>query len=260
MVKRGVLVLFCLAAACWPSPGLAERVLFYADDLPPYIQLHKQGVPTGFAVELLWEIVREAGIPEVDVSIEKSNWARAVSSVRTLPGTALLCLARLPERIDVYKWVGPIDSMEVGLFADGAAKIVMDKEEDIFRYRIGVVRNTALQLALLKAYPGIEQNLVELRGIGTQLKMLREGRVDLIAQALQGTRRMMPTHGMRPENYPLVRRLEPLRMYFGFNTSVSDAFIAQLQEALDRLKISKRGEKSRYEQIKAKYFNPTSTK
>lgn len=260
MVIRGLLILACLASACWPSPALAESVLFYADDLPPYIQLHKQGPPTGFAVELLWEVVREAGVPEDDIVIERSNWARAVYSVHAVPGTALLCLAKLPERIDMYKWVGPIDSMEVGVFAAGDTKTVIEKEEDIFRYRIGVVRNTALRLALIEAYPGIEDNLVEVRGIETQLKMLREGRVDLIAQALLGSRRMMPRHGMRPEDYPLVRQLEPLQMYFGFNTSVSDAFIARLQEALDRLKAGKRGEKSRYEQIKAQHFKSVPTK
>ena len=256
MLKRRLLILFCFVAACWPSSAPAESVLFYADDLPPYIQLHGQAPPTGFAVELIREMVREAGMPESDITIEVMNWARAVYTVRTVSGTALLCLARLPERVDWYKWVGPIDFMKVGLFANGTAGISLEKAEDLFRYRIGVVRNTALEFSLIAAHPGVEGNLVELRSIDTQLKMLREGRVDLIAQGLLATRGMMSRHDMRQEEYVLVRELEPLKMYFGFNASVSDAFIARLQAALDRLKRCKSGEKSRYEQIKAKYFSP----
>lgn len=256
MIRRSFLFFFCLVVIGWSVPAHAEKVVFYADSLPPYITLHAHGPPTGFAVELLHEVVREAGVEETDVSIELLHWARAVQGVRDVPGTALLCLAQLPERVHAFKWVGPIDFMAVGLFADKAGAVFLKEASDIYRYRIAVIRRTALSVALNAAYPGIGDNLEEVRGIDTQLRMLREGRVDMIAQAYAAVERTMGDHGMHPEDYVLVRRLEPLKMYFGFNKSVSDAFSARLQAALDRLKGCENGGKSRYEQIKAKYFSP----
>lgn len=245
----------CLwAIICLPFSARAQSVLFYAGGLPPYIELHEQGEPTGFAVDLMRAVMREAGVPEDDISITVLPWARAVSGVQHTPGTALLCLALLPERLDEYKWVGPVDYMAVGLFAADPAQVPLKRQADIYRYRIGVVRQTALLNSLRNSYPGIEKNFEEVRSITAQLRMLKERRVDLIAQSILGIRLSMERLAMPVEDYPLVGRLEPLKMYFGFNNSFSDTFIARLQAGLDRLKKRKNGQKSRYDRLKEKYF------
>ena len=118
-----------------------------------------------------------------------------------------------------------------------------------------MVRNTAMVSVLKADHPGIEKNMVLVSSIETQLRMLRAGRVDLVVQAIEGTRETMNILGMDADDYPLVLKLDPLELHFGFNVSTSKEYIARLQGALDRVKLPEAGRGSRYERIKEKYFS-----
>ncbi|WP_319583815.1 transporter substrate-binding domain-containing protein [uncultured Pseudodesulfovibrio sp.] len=232
----------------------ADHVQFYVDALPPYAVLHEDSPPTGFAVELMGHLMDEVGEHFAPSDIKVMNWARAVHEVEVVAGTSLLVLAKLPERVDRFKWVGPMDTLPIGVFAAKDSHVVVKKVSDLKKYSIGMVRNTAPYRVLIKAVPEIWQNLIMLSGIPAQLRMLREGRVDVIVQAVGASNTLMDDEGMDTENYRIVYRFEPLQIYFGFNKSTNDKLIRRLQSALDRFKQVDASGTSPYDRLREKFF------
>lgn len=62
MVVRRVACLFCLAILCLAFHPVEDGILFYGGSLPPFIFIHDEGPPSGFAVDLLREVMREAAL------------------------------------------------------------------------------------------------------------------------------------------------------------------------------------------------------
>jgi polar amino acid transport system substrate-binding protein len=255
-VNKILPVLFFWLFAVFVSPEVAwaDHVRFYVDGLPPYAVLHDNGPPSGFAVELMGRLMHSVGEHFAPTDIKVMTWARAVHEVEVKPGTALLVLARLPERIDRFKWVGPLDTLPIGVFARKDSGIKIEKLSDLKRYTIGMVRNTAPYRVLIKALPEIWQNMVMLSAIPAQLRMLREGRVDLIVQAIGASNRLMGDEGMAKDDYTVVYRFEPLQIYFGFNKSTDDGLIRRLQSALDRFKEVDSSGTSPYGRMRESFF------
>jgi len=240
-----------------PRPALcgsADQVRFYVDGLPPYAVVHPHGPPTGFAVELMGEMMRAVGERFDPDGVMVMNWARAIHHVETAPDTCLLILARLPERLGRYKWVGPLDELPIWVIAHKDAGVAVNRVEDLLNYRVGMVRDTAPHHVLIRELPGIGQNLVLVSGIPALLRMLREGRVDVVIQATEAARTRMVREGMDTDEYAAVFMFGKMPIYFGFNQSVDDAFLGRLQTALDRLKEPDGSGSSPYERMRAKYF------
>ncbi|WP_371388198.1 substrate-binding periplasmic protein [Pseudodesulfovibrio karagichevae] len=258
MSKANCLLALCLwtiALLCSADPARADHVRFYVDALPPYAELRDDGPPTGFAVALMGRLMHSVHEHFDPSDVTVMTWARAVHEVEVMPGTALLVLARLPERIDRFKWVGPLDSLPIGVFARKGAGVEVNRLEDLKKYSIGMVRNTAPYRVLIKSLPSVRQNMVMLSGIPAQLRMLREGRVDVIVQAIGASIRLMGDEGMPAENFRVVYRFEPLQIYFGFNKSTDDGLIRRLQSALDRFKEPDSSGSSPYIRLREAYFD-----
>ena len=234
--------------------GSADQVRFYVDGLPPYAVVHPHGPPTGFAVELMGEMMRAAGERFDPDAVMVMNWARAIHHVETAPDTCLLVLARLPERLSRYKWVGPLDELPIWVIAHKNAGVAVNRLEDLLNYRVGMVRDTAPHQALIRKLPEIGPNLVLLSGIPALLRMLREDRVDVIIQAAEAARARMAREGMEADEYSALFKLGEMPIYFGFNKSVDDALLDRLQKALDRLKVPDGTGTSPYQRMRAKYF------
>ncbi|MGE4192579.1 MAG: substrate-binding periplasmic protein [Pseudodesulfovibrio sp.] len=255
-----VLLSLCAAfLALFPArPALGDHVRFYADGLPPYAVLHDDGPPTGFAVELMGLMMHSIGEHFAPSDIKVLPWARAVHEVEIVPSSALIVLAQLPERLGRFKWVGPLDVIHIGAYARRRSGVKVERLEDLKRYSLGMVRNTSPIHIVVKALPGIEKNMVMLSGIPAQLRMLREGRVDVIVQALGATERMMGDEGMAAEDYRILYRFEPLTVYFGFNRNTDDELIDRLQSALDNFKKVDASGSSPYSRLRETYFGGTS--
>ncbi|WP_316901397.1 transporter substrate-binding domain-containing protein [Pseudodesulfovibrio indicus] len=245
---------FTLVAA---RSALGDHVRFYGDGLAPYVVVHDDGPPTGFAVALMQLMMHSIGEHFAPSDIKVLPWARAVHEVEIAPRSALIVLGQLPERLDRFKWVGPLDELPLGAYARRGAGVRVERLEDLTRYRIGVVRNTSPIQILINALPGIENNFVMLSGIPAQLRMLREGRVDVIVQALGAIDRMMSAEEMVADDYQVVYRFEPLMIYFGFNKDTDEGLIDRLQSALDSFKKVDASGSSPYSRLRERYFSET---
>jgi polar amino acid transport system substrate-binding protein len=254
---KNLLLALCfwsLAGLTSAGPAWAHHVQFYVDALPPYAVLHDDRPPTGFAVALMEELMRSSGEHFDASDVALMTWARAVHHVEVFPHACLLVLTRLPEREDRYKWVGPLDYLTVGVLARKGSGVVVDRLEDLLKYRVGIVRNTAPYRILIRDLPEVGPNLVLLSGIPSLLRMLRERRVDVIIQAERASRELMAAEGMNPDQFSTLFHLAPLPVYFGFNKSTDDGLIRRLQSALDRFKEPDWSGVSPYTRMREAYF------
>jgi polar amino acid transport system substrate-binding protein len=102
-------VLALAAVLLLSPPAGAQQVLrLVTGELPPYTfhvpppTVAEQGTPQGLVFEVVREVARRIGHPEV---VEFMPWARAQDLALRNPGIGILSLTRSPEREEQYAWV-----------------------------------------------------------------------------------------------------------------------------------------------------------
>jgi len=108
-------VCLCIISIVFASGVLADEIpsiKAYTENMPPY-NFKKDGKITGFSVELLHAIAKQAG---VKISLRFGPWKRFYIKVEETPNTILFTATRNEDREDRFKWVGPINNRAIKLW------------------------------------------------------------------------------------------------------------------------------------------------
>jgi len=134
---RTICVIGALAGALLAAqPAFALKVL--TEENPPLNYTENKKL-TGMATEVVQEMGRRA---KMKLDFEVMAWNRAYEKAQADKETCLYSTARLPNRENVFKWVGPIAANKWGLFALGGFKQEIKSLNDAKPLRIGgVVRD-----------------------------------------------------------------------------------------------------------------------
>ena len=250
-MKRAI----CLLLLLLSSPGLLfaqPPIRVMTENLPPFNYI-KDGQVVGVATEVVRAVFHQAGCPMAQGGIQVYPWTRAYYEVQHFPNTALYSMARTAEREDLFKWVGPISDVTLGVIAKKNRRIKITDIEDFKQYRIGTVRDGAPEQLLVKAGVNIEQ-LNRLAFPEMNIKKLQNDRIDLFVFNVQTTRHLMLTLGINPEDYETVFSLKNMDLYIGLYKRTDETLITALQVALDELKQPEDDGVSRFERIIKKYL------
>ncbi len=95
-----------VSAAQFPS------IQAYCEHYPPY-NFKEEGKVTGFAVELLRAIAKQAG---TEIPIKLGPWKRFLKEVTKTPNTIIFTATRNEDREDQFKWIGPISGRTIKLY------------------------------------------------------------------------------------------------------------------------------------------------
>lgn len=227
----------------------AQPFTFYVDEVPPFISIADKGLISGMTVDVVRELMASVGQPVWPGNIRHINWARAIRTVETTPGTALFALVRTPQREKAFKWVGPIAKLNLGLVAYKPAGVALRCPGDLTDYRIGVVRDSGPSHILESEFGIPEAMQVKVKNALIQFRMLSAGRVDLITQADTAVPVILREIGMNPAEFEMACVLKPLELYLAFNPSVDDLLVARLQAELEDMKHEDGNGVSRYGMI-----------
>jgi len=109
--------LLCMLVVFFILPDTACAYEFpplqaYCDNYHPY-NFKKDGHITGFSVELLRAIAKQAG---TTIPIEVVPWKRFYKLVQKTPNTLLFTATRNADREDKFKWIGPIAERSLKLY------------------------------------------------------------------------------------------------------------------------------------------------
>ena len=249
----------CLLLLLFLFPGLLfaqPPVRVMTENLPPF-NFIQDGRIVGIATEVVEAIFHQVGCPIAQGEIQMYPWTRAYSEVQHVPDTALYAMARTAEREQLFKWVGPISAVTIGVIAKKNRGIKITDVEDFKQYQIGTVRDGAPEQLLLKAGVSAGQ-LSRLAFPKMNIKKLQTDRIDLFVFNVQTTRYLMLTLGINPEDYETVFPLKKMDLYIGLHKDTSATLVAALQAALDGMKQPGDDGVSRFEKIVEKYLTKFS--
>ena len=168
-------------------------------------------------------------------AIETYPFARALRLVETTDDQVLFPVARIPERENLVKWVGPLISNGVYFYQRKDAKTNIRTIEDLKKLpSIGVGRSNA-SMALL-AKQGF-RNLYPVSDETQAIQMLALGHVDAVAVgelvilAMQRSERLGPVAFRRIDI-----KLYDSDLYMAFSKNVSDQEIQRWQRGLTEVR------------------------
>jgi polar amino acid transport system substrate-binding protein len=129
----GVLAGLLLAS----QPALALKLL--TEENPPLNYTEGKKL-TGMATEVVQEMGKRA---RMKLDFEVMAWNKAYEKAQADKETCLYGTARLPNRENAFKWVGPIAANKWGLFALGGFKQEIKSLNDAKPFRVGGVARDA---------------------------------------------------------------------------------------------------------------------
>lgn len=249
--RRAFLALPALVAG-WGvhASALAEprRLHGLTENLPPLNYQDEQGVAKGFSVELLQLMAARAGL---DLGCNVLPWQRAMQAAETEADAVLFSLTRTPEREGRFQWVGPIAQRRILVYKLASrTDLAMTRLSDLGHARIGVVRDSAADLALqaagLRPNIELEQSLDD----AANLRKLLAGRMDYIvlldwAAAWNLRQLRLPYDTLQP----VLEQDASKSYWYGLRPDADPAVVKGLQAALDALRRD-----GRYEKLRQRYF------
>lgn len=219
--------LFCLAAV----PVQALQLL--TEENPP-ANFTRDGMPAGVATELVQEMLRRQNM---DVPLEFLPWARAYAMATTLPDVGLFATARLPERENLFHWVGPLVRFQWVLVAKAGSGIRLETLEDARQYRIATLAGDAREQFLRhNGFTNLDPSSSNLRN----LEKLMHGRVDLLVcnqhalpllLAEANAEAHAAEHHARDE-LDVIFTLRTIHLYLAFSRGVEAGVVEGFQRAL----------------------------
>jgi len=238
MFKSILLVLASASLLLISSARAADSsttdLVLLTENFPPY-NMAKNGKNfaqdeniNGIAVDIVREMFKRA---DVSYSLTlRFPWERVYKLALENPGYGAFVMARLPDREQLFKWVGPIGPDDWIMLAKADSKITLETLEDARKYRIGAYKGDAIAQTLAKQ--GLKP-IVVLRGQDNAKKLIN-GQIDLWATGDPAGRYLARQDGVN--GLKTVLRFNSAELYLALNKNVPETTVAKFQAALDRIR------------------------
>lgn len=224
-------IILCFSLVTFIS---ASELKIFTEEMPPY-NFKKDDSLTGAASLLLEKIMYRNNTPINLDDVVVSPWSIGYEEVLDSKNAMIYSTARTKSREKLFKWVGPIDTIHVGLFAKKTKKIVIKSVEDLKKYKIATMNQTAAEQLVLDL--GIDKtSLDRFSSINSQLKKLVFERVDMVAFSVPAMRYLLSKLGQDVNEYEEVYNLKDVDIYYAFSKDVDDSIITNLNAIIKELK------------------------
>ncbi|WP_134612601.1 substrate-binding periplasmic protein, partial [Pseudomonas aeruginosa] len=215
-----------------PDPDYSMVLL--TENFPPYNMaingknFAQEDNIDGIAVDIVREMFKRAGI-KYSLTL-RFPWDRIYKLALEKPGYGVFVTARLAEREDKFKWVGPIGPDDWVLLAKGDSPITLGSLDEAKKYRIGAYKGDAIAEFLGKN--GFEADLA-LRDQENAQKLVK-GQIDLWASGDPAGRYLAKQEGVT--GLKTVLRFNSDQLYLALNRETPDEVVQKLQAALDGMR------------------------
>lgn len=228
----GTLVVLAGAARAEVDPNYT--VVLLTENFPPYNMaingknFAQEDNIDGIAVDIVKEMFKRAGV-RYNLTL-RFPWDRIYKLALEKPGYGVFVTARLPEREQLFKWVGPIGPDDWVLLAKGDNPINLTSLDEAKSHRIGAYKGDAISEYLTEK--GVEHS-TSLRDQENARK-LATGQIDLWATGDPAGRYLAKQEGI--SGLKTVLRFNSAELYLALNKDMPDEIVARLQAALDQMR------------------------
>jgi polar amino acid transport system substrate-binding protein len=238
MFKRTLLALagtlMVLASGAHAEVDPNYRMVLLTENFPPYNMAingknfaHEDNID-GIAVDIVREMFKRAGI-HYNMTL-RFPWDRIYKLALEKPGYGVFVTARLPEREDLFKWVGPIGPDDWVLLGKADSTITLNSLEDAKQYKVGAYKGDAIAEHLE------QQGLTPITALRDQLNAtkLMAGQIDLWATGDPAGRYLAKQEGVT--GLKTILRFDSAQLYLALNKDVPDEVVQKLQAELDKMR------------------------
>jgi polar amino acid transport system substrate-binding protein len=222
-VFLGILLLMSGCAGANTAPSLQ----LVTENYPP-ITFIKDGKVTGFATEVVQEILKRLNQPD---NIKMMAWDDAYNLALAEKNVVLFSTTRTEQRESLFKWVGPIGSYHDVLYAKGGAGIVINNLEDAKKVgKIGVVDGWFSSEFLT----GLGfQNLESTKMPADNAKKLVEGTLDLATFTDLTGPEILKEAGYSMDQIVPAYIIKTYEYYIAFSKDTSDQIVNDWRRSFD---------------------------
>ncbi len=242
---RLVLCLVYLSVSFSLYGKTAVNVLRIVATEHPLLHYKDKGKVKGTTAEILSDLLAETNLK---AKIEFMPWARAYYLAENRPNTLILSMAKTPERIDKFYWIGVVSQFSREyIFRKDKTKNHINSDEEAKKRDVAVIRGTnSYNILINKGF--IEgKNLYVASSMRKAIKLLLKGRIDLFyhdPKAVQAFIDSNSSYAIYPIAYLKKNNQKQYKSYIAINIHSSPELINKLKKAMD--KISKT---ERYQQL-----------
>jgi polar amino acid transport system substrate-binding protein len=238
MFKRTLFALACtlmvLASGAHAEVDPNYRMVLLTENFPPYNMaingknFAQEDNIDGIAVDIVREMFKRAGI-QYNLTL-RFPWDRIYKLALEKPGYAVFVAARLPEREDLFKWVGPIGPDDWVLLGKADSTITLNSLEDAKQYNVGAYKGDAIAEHLE------QQGLTPITALRDQLNAtkLMAGQIDLWATGDPAGRYLAKQEGVT--GLKTILRFDSAQLYLAVNKETPDEVVQKLQKELDKMR------------------------
>ncbi|MCF8358714.1 MAG: transporter substrate-binding domain-containing protein [Prolixibacteraceae bacterium] len=229
-----------------------ESIAYITENYPPY-NYYEGDHFHGLATELLVEIWNNMGVNLTNEDIVLMDWDDGYNKTLSEENTVLFSTAKIPERENLFKWVGPITVINESIIARAGSGITISTEADLANHSIGVVKDYS-NISLLNERGIQTSELTEVANAEQLYTKLTNGEVDCIAFSETTGNIIINALGYSPGDFVSVYTLSSTEIYYAFNINTDNKVIEAYQTTLEKLKEEKAADGfSVYEKILSSY-------
>lgn len=235
-MKRLLLILsiiFITSTQVFPEDNIIPVFRLITEEFSPYNFL-KEKEPVGISIELLQEILEKIGARQKINTVEFFPWARGYYIAQHNPNTVLFITARIPEREELFKWVGPVFTDKTEVFALRNKNININSVEDLKKYTIASYIGD-YQEEVIKRLGIPEENLDRVTSSEARLKKVYSGRTDIVFVNKTALIDYTNREDINPYVFQSVYELEEIDMCYAFSLDTPDWIIEKMQQELNKL-------------------------
>jgi polar amino acid transport system substrate-binding protein len=212
------------------QPALALKL--FTEENPPLNYTENKKL-TGMATEVVQEMGRRA---KITLDTEVMAWDKAYEKTQADKETCLYSTARLSNRENIFKWVGPIAVNKWGLFALADFKAPIKSLTDVRPFRVGGVERDAKTEYLKQSGVTNISGETDDRLNPAKLTLNRKetGKIDLWITSVATARKV--AEQAKVSNLKLVLVVREAESYLACSPRTNAATLKALADALDGMK------------------------
>jgi len=229
-------ILFTLTLVCFSFISHANKLVFVAEDLPPFHFFDANKKPTGALVEVIEALMIRANLSG---SIQLMPFARSYVLAINKPNTFMFSLMKSADRKDQFKWIGQIYKSKaflIGLRSDLNTNI--SNLDEAKSFMVGTIRGYHSEEYLKDAGFTAQKNLILSVNYKHMWGMLFKQRIDFVLTNFVAIDREMKSIGFNKEDIKPFLELHdfPGELFIATGLNTSDKYVAILSNALQQIK------------------------
>lgn len=228
-----------IATALTASAG--EPLTAYTEEWKPFNFKNANNDVDGFTSAIVRKIASDLDTP---LDIQLVPWSRALASSQRTPYSLIYSIYRVPERENLYKWVGPIYQVDTMLWGKKNPDLPVKAIDDAKNFTIVVQANSAYAIALENL--GFHKDRLILDYSQTDILTVLRNRADLVPLSIFSIGKLNAqskefAQSASEGSGPLVQwkayaLLSTAQLYLAFNKETPDEVIRAWQNELVKLK------------------------